>query len=160
MASTSLIGFGTLFAKNVPHILEKIFLSLDYESYKACMEVSHVWNDLLTSESYRQRGRRVFGDVTWPDEYELCTASRYGNITEVQRLLQFTLADVNCFWGMNTPLTAAASSGHKEVVLLLLDRGADPNVATKAGLTPLKQAVRNGYRDVVKLLEDKGADSL
>ena len=153
MASTSLIGFGTLFAKNVPHILEKIFFSLDYESYKACMEVSVVWNDLLTSESYRRRGRRV----TWPDEYELCTASRYGNITEVQRLFQFTLADVNCFWGMSTPLTAAASSGHKEVVLLLLDRGADPNVATKAGLTPLKQAVRNGYRDVVKLLEDRVA---
>ena len=76
MASSDLI-FSLLQAQNVPHIIEKIFFSLDYESYKACMEVSVVWNELLTSDSYRQRGRRVFGDVTWPDEDELCTASRY-----------------------------------------------------------------------------------
>ena len=36
-------GFDKLFVMNVPHILEKIFLSLDYESFKKCHDVSNTW---------------------------------------------------------------------------------------------------------------------
>lgn len=42
-------GFDKLLAKNVPHILEKIFLSLDIESFKNCMEVCQAWRSLLAS---------------------------------------------------------------------------------------------------------------
>ena len=49
--------FDTLFSKNVPHLLEKIFLSLDYKSYKRCLEVSKLWNDLLTSKSFQRKGK-------------------------------------------------------------------------------------------------------
>ena len=48
-------GFDKLFSMNVPHILEKIFFSLDYESYKKCLEVSYAWNKLLESESYQKK---------------------------------------------------------------------------------------------------------
>ena len=48
----NLCHFNVLFTRNVPHILEKIFLSLDLESYANCQEVSSVWKNLLTSENY------------------------------------------------------------------------------------------------------------
>ena len=53
-------SFDTLFAKNVPHILEKIFLSLDYESFKACQRVNNSWNVLLTSASFIKKARTLF----------------------------------------------------------------------------------------------------
>lgn len=47
---------------------------------------------------------------------------------------------------------------NKEVVKLLLDRGADPNMAMKEGNLPLHHAVRAGDMGVVKLFLEKGAD--
>ena len=57
-----------------------------------------------------------------------------------------------------TPLHNAAWGGHKDVVELLIDRGADPNIANKYGQTPLHGAVSKGHKDVVQLLLDRGAD--
>ena len=53
-------GFDTLFAKNVPHILEKIFLSLDYQSFKRCQEVNNAWKQSLTSETIKNKAKTVF----------------------------------------------------------------------------------------------------
>ena len=39
--------FSTLLTKNVPHIMENIFFSMDYESYQMCLEISIVWKELL-----------------------------------------------------------------------------------------------------------------
>ena len=52
--------FDRLFTKRVLHIHEKIFFSLDYESFKKCLEVSKSWNALLLSESFLRRGKSVF----------------------------------------------------------------------------------------------------
>ena len=40
-------AFDTLFGRSVPHILEGIFFSLDYKSFKNCMDVNKRWNELL-----------------------------------------------------------------------------------------------------------------
>ena len=48
-------AFDTLFAKNVPHILEKIFLSLDHKSFRQCRKVCQTWKKLLSTESYLKR---------------------------------------------------------------------------------------------------------
>ena len=61
-------AFDKLFSMNVPHILEKIFFSLDYESYKKCLEVSYAWNELLKSEQYLKIGKCEFQDELSEDE--------------------------------------------------------------------------------------------
>ena len=45
-------GFDKLFILSVPHILEKIFFSLDIKSFDACRKVSKAWGDLLASQAY------------------------------------------------------------------------------------------------------------
>ncbi|KAJ5169200.1 uncharacterized protein N7482_004794 [Penicillium canariense] len=57
------------------------------------------------------------------------------------------------------PLHYAAEIGHIEIVKLLLDKGADPNInEVHSGRTPLYYAAEKGYNEVVKLLLDKGAN--
>ena len=52
-----------LFPRNVPHIIEKIFFYLDYESYKKCHEVNSTWFELLTSDSYQKKAKAVFREA-------------------------------------------------------------------------------------------------
>ena len=47
-------AFDLLFQRSVPHILEKIFLSLDYKTYKACHKVCAVWGETLASRDATQ----------------------------------------------------------------------------------------------------------
>jgi len=58
------------------------------------------------------------------------------------------------------PLHMAISLGKKEVVALLLAKGADVNATVEAAdnITPLHRAAREGYRDIAKMLLGKGAD--
>ena len=55
-----------------------------------------------------------------------------------------------------TPLHDAAREGHNDVVKLLLDRGAEPNMANQHGDTPLSCALQNGHMDVVNILTENG----
>lgn len=68
---------------------------------------------------------------------------------------------VNAFGIGGCPiLLRAAGRGHTEVVKVLLDNGADPNLRsnwTGCG-TALSAAARNGHTTIVKMLLDKGAD--
>ena len=50
-------------------------------------------------------------------------------------------------------------AGHKHIVEILLDAGADPDLAHRVtGLTALMHATRQGHHQVAKLLMAKGAD--
>ena len=153
-------NFDTLFSKNVPHIMEKIFFFLDYESYKECLEVSDEWRGLLTSERYKTKGKSVFREGILEDEKKLqIAAGGQGNTNEVRRLLSSGMVDVNCQdhnkW---TPLYAAADKGHKEVAQLLIKSGANPNVTNIWGLSALHLAVDRGHAHVTKLLIELGAE--
>ena len=160
MADMGSSAFDKLFSKSVPHILEKVFFSLDYESYKQCLEVGHTWNELLTSELYLKIGKSVFQNEISEDEKELSTAAAEGHVAKVRTLLRSKMLDVNIRHGylLYTSLHKAALKGHRAVVHLLLNRGADPNARDTYGETPLQNAAFYGHKDVVKLLLDGGAD--
>lgn len=56
-----------------------------------------------------------------------------------------------------TFLYRAAESGHENIVILLLDQHADPNVACTDGETPLHIAAKLGHNQIVALLLAAGA---
>ena len=156
-------AFDTLFTKSVPHILEKIFLSLDYETFKKCREVSNAWNKLLTSESFQQKAKSVFQGEIGKKQKKLDLAVRQSNSEEIKKLLSdlldvnYRLFDYEGQW--HNVMHTAAFYANKNVVQLLLDRGADCDTANDWGGTPLYLAAFHDRLDVVKLLLDAGADA-
>ena len=157
------ITFDTLFEKTLHIVLEKIFFSLDYKSYKTCLEVSMVWKELLTSRSFQRKGKSVFFTELIKDGSELCTAAENGNINKVTKILSSGMVDVNIINYEKSALCSAAFHGHKNIVNLLIERGADLNKiyldGKTPGKTPLHHAADKGKIDIVCLLIDSGAKS-
>jgi ankyrin repeat protein len=91
--------------------------------------------------------------------YPLGLAAYFGHPTIVEFLLK-NGADVKLA-ARNaqkvTALHAGASRGGAEIVKLLLEAGADPNVKQERGFVPLHSAAANGNAAVVELLLKHGA---
>jgi ankyrin repeat protein len=115
----------------------------------------------------------VMGGIT-----ALLLAARDGNLEATKALLD-NGADVNQVSGgeKTSPLVIAICNGHYTLARHLLDRGANPNLATIDGLAalyavedaefaqmgwapnPITTQEKVGYLDLMKALLDKGADS-
>jgi ankyrin repeat protein len=98
---------------------------------------------------------------------DICTAAHIGDIERVRQLLQEDpsvgnrVSDyVSYYIGSGSPLKNAAIRGHMDIVKLLIESGADPNLPEE-GIAPrghaLHAAVCNGHIEIVKYLLDKGA---
>ena len=155
MEARGICHFDKLFRNSVPHILENIFFSLDYKSFEKSSVVSTAWNELLTSERFQKLGKSVFREDM---ERDLWRAVKEDDTCEARKIVSTGMVDVNCEgdW-RRTPLCVAAMKGHKEMVQLLLERGAEINVQGDHGLTPLYLASQNNHSDIVKMLLDGGA---
>ena len=148
--------FDRVLSKNVPHIHEDIFFSIDYHSFKKCLEVSKSWRDLLTSESFLRRAKSVFCEDI---QKELLLAAERGNVDTIIKVCSTFMVDVNFVRERHySPLIKAAMKGHKDLVQLLLDRGAEPNMSNEYGSAPLHWAAQEGQKDVVQYLLDREAE--
>jgi ankyrin repeat protein len=134
----------------------------------------------LTNGDYFHRGWR---DVprTWPVTpaqvmahleargavIDLPTACHTGDIDRVRELLRQdpslanTLGEYEGYYlGAGAPLSNAATVGRMDIVQLLLDHGADPNLPQEQ-VAPrgkaLYEAVFHGHYDIAKLLLERGA---
>ena len=83
----------------------------------------------------------------------------YAQDLEIIRLL-LDLEPSNIHYLDNRPffLFIAAMKGNKDMVNLLLDRGADVDEQNRHGQTALVRAVQDKHLDIVRLLLDRGAD--
>jgi ankyrin repeat protein len=134
----------------------------------------------LTNGDYHFRGWRDVPD-DWPTKpreiYEhlvhrgvnidLGMACATGNLARVRELLDDDPSLVDrpsdyggYYTGCGAPIKNAAAGGHLEIVQLLLERGADPNLPEE-GIAPdghaLHSAVVNGHIEIVRLLLEHGA---
>ncbi len=87
-------------------------------------------------------------------------AADKGHLEVVRTLLQTPGIRVNQATGIRyLPLGIAAQRAHKDIVRLLLRKGADPNIKTATGLTPLHVACLFGHMAIVQMLLYFGADT-
>ena len=98
---------------------------------------------------------------------DLPTACHTGDIDRVRELLRQdpslanTLGDHEGYYpGAGSPLSNAAAAGRMDIVQLLLDHGADPNLPEEQYAPKgraLYSAVYHGHYDIAKLLLERGA---
>ena len=135
--------FDRLFKIRVLHIHEKIFFSLEYNSFKNCLEVCKSWHNVLTSESSQRWRKSVFREAI---QEELRTTILSGKTGVVRQMLSDGIAEVDCMirdksnplW-LYTPLWVAAGKGHKDIVQLLLDAGDEPDKLDTDKTTPSRR---------------------
>lgn len=85
---------------------------------------------------------------------------RLGDVKQLKQCIEEDPSLVNCIdqklgWG---PLYRTVICGHYDASMLLLEKGADPNIRNKLGETPLHQAADNSALRLAQLLIDRKAD--
>lgn len=90
-------------------------------------------------------------------ERRFIKAAGSGNIRVVRALLGEGI-HINAQDDGDTALLAAAAAGHEDLVRLLLDHSANPNVSNEYGYTPLSSATHHGYPRIIALLLKRGAN--
>ena len=137
-------AFEKMLRRNVPHILEKILLHLDFDTLLACSKVCRAFRDMMALKSFGKRAHSAYAWEIVCHKTKLLDASEKGDAKEVNRLLSifrslgvdinFTVSYQSMDMGGGSyinikgpPLMKAVPDCHEMVVKLLLNAGADPN---------------------------------
>ena len=115
------------------------------------------YNPLISDASYiRDCVFKEGYDVNSCDEYGhtvLFWAAYDGKLDVIKELFKSKELDVNlCGSDYYTPLHAACFSGSREIVELLLDKGAQIDASDIDGYTPLYYALLGGFMEIVSML--------
>lgn len=93
---------------------------------------------------------------------KLINACGSGNLEEARKAFEPSFlskgADPNARTYNGTALTIACDKGHSEIVKLLVEKGADVNIADGRGRSPLVLALDHFYYELASYLLDHGAD--
>lgn len=85
-------------------------------------------------------------------------AEQHGRADMVKMIVQAGLCKVDARDDRGaTPLICASLDGHTEMVLLLLELGADVNATQVRGVTALMSGCMTGHVDIVRILLQHGA---
>jgi hypothetical protein len=104
-------------------------------------------------------------DTTMVNRYggtALIPASDRGHVDIVKELLTTSYVNVNHINNLGwTALLEAIILGdggkdHQAIVQLLIDHGADVNLADSEGVSPIQHARRSGYQEMIEMLTNKG----
>jgi len=96
----------------------------------------------------------------------LIPAAERGHVEVVKELVGRTDIDVNYRNDLGwTALLEAivlgnGSENHKQIVQLLIDHGADVNMADRDGVTPLEHAENRGFKEIANMLRVAGANEI
>ena len=96
-------AFDILSKRNVPHIPEKIFFLLDFESFKTCLNVSDEWNKLLMTDSYQRKAATLYREEALRDaELVLSHKIRGAQTAEwIREVIKFIITTLLIFIGYN-----------------------------------------------------------
>jgi hypothetical protein len=139
----------------------KVIKNLDNEKMTAHLECEEInlrikgFNDCLAAR--RDVTNKCFDGVT---DARAIEELEFGGSLDIVRLLIANGADVNAVY-VDTGLTglhAAVFSENIEVIKLVLDAGADPNIPDNEDTSPLKFSVEQGSFEMAKLLLEYGAE--
>jgi len=126
--------------------LDNVFL---YAGAEGLLDILRIANDAGADPALTNR----FGGIA------VIPASERGHVEVVRYLLEESDVDVDHVnrLGWTALLEAIILSdggpAHREIVRMLLDAGADPDLADGDGVTPLAHARSRGFDEIVALLE-------
>ena len=133
-----------------------IFISIEMNSQSAIFEIAR--HGCVEDLQYvLENNPNVINYKNSSGFTPLILASYSGNV-EVATLLAKHVKEINVNSDSGTALMAAVFKNDIEITKILLDLGADANLADPNGTTALHYATRFTNKEIIKLLVDYGAD--
>ncbi|KAL3342537.1 hypothetical protein AABB24_026529 [Solanum stoloniferum] len=121
-------------------------------------------NNLLEGRESSLRSKILESDITLniaKHESELAMrlncAAHDGDLYRLSRLIGAGAEPNQTDYDGRSPLHLAASKGHGDITVFLIQREVEINARDKFGYTPLLEAVKNGHDHVASLLVEAGA---
>ena len=111
------------------------------------MIFEHFWRIIINEKDERV----VPGERQFWKNYLLWKVAKVGDVKLCKELMSAGAHVTECVW-IVAPIHQAILSESHDILLLFLDKGADPDAPTGLGMTPLCYAVRQGHTECIKTL--------